>query len=129
MAEWSAQGPWLSSEPPMTPLGHLRRLGDVRATSDLPPRAARLDPLINCGTDQNEPSFTLVLVESGSVPKAIEFVPADVPRARPKLVETIEIGRTLGRRQVRYEFEGPFIHADQNSKIAFIFQATGFKGS
>jgi hypothetical protein len=64
----------VSSEPPMTPLGHLRRLGDVRATSDLPPRAARLDPLINCGTDQNEPSFTLVLVESGSVPKAIEFV-------------------------------------------------------
>jgi hypothetical protein len=65
-------------------LGHLRRLGDVRATSGLPPRAARLGPLINCGTDQNEPSFTLVLVERGSVPKAIEFIlnpPADVPPA------------------------------------------------
>jgi hypothetical protein len=62
---------------------HLRR-GDVRATSGLLPRAARLGPLINCGTDQNEPSFTLVLVESGSVPKAIEFVldpPADIPPA------------------------------------------------
>jgi hypothetical protein len=65
-------------------MGHLRRLGDVRATSGLPPRAARLDALINCGTDQDEPSFPLVLVESGSVPKAIEFVldpPADIPPA------------------------------------------------
>jgi hypothetical protein len=68
----------------MSEMGPLRRLGDVRATSGLPPRAERLGPLINCGTDQNEPSFTLVLVESGSVPKAIEFVlnpPADVPPA------------------------------------------------
>jgi hypothetical protein len=33
---------------------------------------------------QYEPSFTLVLVQSGSIPKAIEFVlnpPADVPPA------------------------------------------------
>jgi Family of unknown function (DUF6496) len=43
----------------------------------------------------NEPSFTLLLVRSGSVPKAIEFFlddQADVPTARSKLVETFEVG-------------------------------------
>ena len=42
--------------------------------------AASFDYLVR----QNEPSFTLVLVQSGSVPKAIEFFfdrPADVPPA------------------------------------------------
>ena len=50
---------------------------------------------------QNERSFTLLLVRSGSVPKAIEFFldrPADVPTARSKLVETLEVVGALGRR-------------------------------
>jgi hypothetical protein len=49
--------------------GHSQKM----AYADKPPAAA-----------QNEPSFTLVLVQSGSVPKAIEFFldsPADAPPA------------------------------------------------
>jgi hypothetical protein len=44
----------------------------------------RLGPPHQLRNRQNEPSFTLVLVQSGSIPKAIEFVlnpPADVPPA------------------------------------------------
>jgi hypothetical protein len=47
-------------------------IADIR-NADKPPAAA-----------QNEPSFTLVFVQSGSVPKAIEFCldsPADAPPA------------------------------------------------
>ena len=58
-------------------------------------------PLINLRNRQNEPSFTLVLVQSGSIPKAIEFVvnpPADVPPARSELVETLEVVGALGKR-------------------------------
>lgn len=69
-------------------MGHLRRLGDVRAMSGfLPITAEKRTFLFGCGPHQlrrNEPSFTLVLVQSGSVPKAIEFFldpPADVPPA------------------------------------------------
>lgn len=74
----------------MSPLGHMRRLGDVHATSGFPPITAEkrtfrfgwVPHLLR--NRQNEPSFTLVLVQSGSIPKAIEFVlnpPADVPPA------------------------------------------------
>jgi hypothetical protein len=67
--------------------GHLRRLGDVHATSGFPPltaekrtfRFGRVPSSIAEPTD--EPSFTLVLVQSGCIPKAIESVlnpPADV---------------------------------------------------
>jgi hypothetical protein len=41
----------------------------------------------------------VVFVQSGRVPKAIEFFldpPADVPRARSKFVETLEVGGALG---------------------------------
>jgi hypothetical protein len=44
---------------------------------------------------------TLVLVQSCSVPKAIEFFlnpPSDLPAAGSKLVETLEVGGALGRR-------------------------------
>jgi hypothetical protein len=71
--------------------------GLAAAVSGIP---VRLGPLIDCGT-YNEPSFTLLLVQRGSIPKAVEFVlntPADVPRAQSKLVKTREIGGTLGRR-------------------------------
>jgi hypothetical protein len=63
---------------------------DVRATSALPPIAAEKRTFLlgwaphQLRNRQNEPSFTLALVESGSVPKAIEFVlnpPADLPPA------------------------------------------------
>jgi hypothetical protein len=50
---------------------------------------------------QNETSFVLVLVQSDSVPKTIEFFldrPADVPPARSKLIETLEVDGALGRR-------------------------------
>jgi hypothetical protein len=49
--------------------------------ADIPVRLGTPHQLRN---RQNEPSFTLVLVQSGSIPKAIEFVlnpPADVPPA------------------------------------------------
>jgi hypothetical protein len=49
----------------------------------------------------NSGSHSLVLVQSGSIPKAIEFVvnaPTDVPPARSKLVETLEVvGALRGR--------------------------------
>ena len=91
----------------MSATGHLRRLGDVRATSgfpriwaeiaDIPVR--RRPPLINCGTDRASRDSTLVLVQSCSVPKAIEFfldAPSDLPPAGSKLVETLEVGGALG---------------------------------
>jgi hypothetical protein len=75
----------------MSVAGHLRRLGDVRATSGFPPITAEKRtfrfgwiPPRQLRNRQYEPSFTLVLVQSGSIPKAIEFVlnpPADVPPA------------------------------------------------
>ncbi len=52
---------------------------------------------------RNEPSFTLVTIEIGTAPKAIEFVlnpPADVPPARSKLVETLEVFGALGKRRL-----------------------------
>ena len=92
----------------MSELGHLRRLGDVRATSGVPPITAekadipvRLGPPHQFRNRQNEPSFTLVLVQSGSIPMAIEFFlnpPADVPPAGSKLVETLEVSGALGKR-------------------------------
>jgi hypothetical protein len=94
----------------MSDLGHLRRLGDVRATSGFPRITAekadipcRRRPLINCRTDRTSRDSTLVLVQSCSVPKAIEFfldAPSDLPPAGSKLVETLEVGGALGRRQV-----------------------------
>ena len=71
--------------------GSVALFADVRATSGFPPITAekadipvRLGPPHQLRNRQSEPSFTLVLVESGSIPKAIEFVlnpPADVPPA------------------------------------------------
>jgi hypothetical protein len=54
---------------------------DSGRKADIP---VRLGPPHQLRNRQSEPSFTLVLVESGSIPKAIEFVlnpPADVPPA------------------------------------------------
>jgi hypothetical protein len=47
-----------------------------------------------------KPSFTLVAVEVGGVPKVIEVVlhaPADVPATRSEFVEPFEVGGALGR--------------------------------
>jgi hypothetical protein len=66
----------------MSELGHLRRLGDVRTTSGFPPITAEKSGHSGLAAAQNEPSFTLI--QSGSVPKAIEFFlapPADAPPA------------------------------------------------
>ena len=66
----------------MRQLGHLRRLGDVRTTSGFPPITAEKGGHSGLAAAQNEPSFTLI--QSGSVPKAIEFFldpPADAPPA------------------------------------------------
>ncbi len=72
----------------MSALGHLRRLGDVPATSGFPPIAAEKRTFqfgwVPIAEPTVGPSFILVLVESGSIPKVIEFVlnpPADVPPA------------------------------------------------
>jgi len=97
----------MSGYAPCLKWGHSRRFDDVRAMSGFLPITAekadipvRLKPL-NMRKRRNEPSFTLALVQSCIVPKAIEFfldTPADVPRARSKLVETLEVGSALGRR-------------------------------
>src|SRR5687767_14495333 len=58
-------------------------------------------PLINCGTKRTSRHSTLVLVQSCSVPKVIEFFldpPSELPPAGSKLVETLEVGGALGRR-------------------------------
>jgi len=56
-----------------------------------------------------------LLVETGSVPKAIEFIPyatAEGPCAGSQFVKVFDIGEALRGRQVQYEFYRLVIHAD-----------------
>ena len=76
--------------------GAVRFSPDKAEKADIP---VRRRPLINCGTDRASRDSTRVLVQSCSVPKAIEFFldpPSDQPPAGSKLVETLEVGGALG---------------------------------
>jgi hypothetical protein len=87
--------------------GHFRPNRAFRAMSGLPllateGRTIRSGcPPYQFWNRRSEPSFTLSRVQIGSIPKAIEFfldTPADIPCARSKLVETIEVGGAPGWR-------------------------------
>jgi hypothetical protein len=73
------------------------------AAAHAPPPATH--PLLQCSRrfvdyliQQKEPSFTLLLVQSGSVPKAIEFILTPQPTWLPRDLSLSRLGGALGSR-------------------------------